>query len=101
MIKHIVMWKFHDRAEGADRAQNLRKAKALLDACAQLAPGTLKFEVALAEAGMECTVDLVLYAEFTDTAALNAYLDHPQHLALKPFIAAARLERQCMDYQVA
>ena len=101
MIKHIVFWKFCEQAEDADREQNLGKAKALLDACAHVAPGTLSFEVALAEPGMECTYDLVLYSEFADAAALDAYQSHPQHLALKPFIAAVRLERQCMDYQVA
>ena len=99
MITHIVMWKFKDQAEGASKAQNLARAKALLAACAQLAPGTLRFEVALAEPGMECTYDLVLYSVFADRAALDAYQNHPQHQALKPFIAAARLERQCMDYE--
>lgn len=59
MITHIVMWKFKDQAEGASKAQNLVRAKALLD----------------------------------------AYQNHPQHQALKPFIGAARLERQCMDYE--
>lgn len=99
MIKHIVMWKFKAEAEGADRRTNLLKAKALLDACAKLSPGTRKFEVALAEPARECTYDLVLYSEFVDQAALDAYQNHPQHLALKPFIGAAREERQCMDYE--
>jgi len=47
---------------------------------------------------MECTYDLVLYTEFEDREALDAYQHHPQHEALKPFIGAVRLERQCMDY---
>jgi quinol monooxygenase YgiN len=98
MIKHIVMWKFKDHAEGVDKVTNLRKAKALLDACADIAPGTLRFEVAIAQSGMECTYDLVLYTEFEDREALNAYLHHPQHEALKPFMGAVRQERQCMDY---
>ena len=34
MLKHIVMWKFKPAAEGADKAANLVRAKALLDACA-------------------------------------------------------------------
>ena len=32
MIKHIVFWKLLDHAEGADRATNALKLKALLDA---------------------------------------------------------------------
>jgi quinol monooxygenase YgiN len=100
MIKHIVMWKFREQAEGASKAVNLAKAKALLEACAHIAPGTLKFEVAAAQSGLECTYDLVMYSEFVDRAALDAYQNHPQHVALKPFIGAVRLERQCMDYEL-
>ncbi|TWI69175.1 stress responsive alpha/beta barrel protein [Pseudoduganella lurida] len=100
MIKHIVMWKLKDEAEGADRATNGRKLKELLDACRGISPGMLTLEVALAQPGLEATYDAVLYSEFTDRDALNAYLDHPQHLALKPFIAAVREARQCMDYEV-
>ena len=99
MLKHIVMWKFKPEAEGADKAANLVRARALLDACAGLTPGMRMLEVAIAQPGLECTYDLVLYAEFDDAAALDAYQNHPQHLAGKPFIGAVRLERQCMDYQ--
>ena len=99
MLEHIVMWKFKPEAEGADKAANLVRAKALLDACASLTPGMRMLEVAIAQPGLECTYDLVLYAEFDDAAALDAYQNHPQHLAVKPFIGAVRLERQCMDYQ--
>ena len=99
MLEHIVMWKFKPEAEGADKAANLVRAKALLDACAGRTPGMRMLEVAIAQPGLECTYDLVLYAEFDDAAALDAYQNHPQHLAVKPFIGAVRLERQCMDYQ--
>ena len=99
MLTHIVMWKFKPEGEGADKAANLVRAKALLDACAGLTPGMRMLEVAIAQPGLECTYDLVLYAEFDDAAALDAYQNHPQHLAVKPFIGAVRLERQCMDYQ--
>ncbi len=99
MIKHIVMWQLKDEAEGADKATNARKMKALLDACSDIVPGIRKFEVALAEPELECTYDVVLYAEFESTAALDAYQNHPQHVALKPFVGAVRLARQCMDYR--
>jgi hypothetical protein len=100
MIKHIVMWKLKDFAEGQDKAANAQEMKEKLDACASLVPGTLKFEVALAQPGLEATYDVVLYSEFADKAALEAYADHPDHVALKPFIGAVRESRQCMDYEV-
>ena len=100
MIKHIVMWKLKDFAEGADKAANVEKMKQKLESCAKLVPGTLKFEVALAQPGLEATYDVVLYSEFDSKESLDAYADHPVHVAVKPFIGAVRLERQCMDYQV-
>jgi len=99
MIKHIVMWQLKDHAEGADKATNAAKMKALLDDCARLVPGILTFEVVIAQPGFECTYDILLYSEFESMAALNAYQNHPQHIALKPFVAAVRQARQCMDYE--
>lgn len=99
MIKHIVMWQLKDEAEGADKATNAKKMKALLDACADVVPGVLNFEVAIAQPGYECTYDVVLYSEFESMAALDAYQNHPQHIALKPFVGAVRSARQCMDYE--
>jgi antibiotic biosynthesis monooxygenase (ABM) superfamily enzyme len=100
MIKHIVMWKLKDFAEGGDRAANAVKMKEKLDACAALVPGTLKFEVALAQPGLEATYDVVLYSEFDSKESLDAYAAHPTHEAVKPFIGAVRESRQCMDYEV-
>jgi hypothetical protein len=98
MIKHIVMWKLKAHAEGANKASNALKMKSLLDACSDIVPGILAFETAIAQAGLEATFDVVLYSAFINKAALDAYQVHPQHQALKPFIAAVREDRQCMDY---
>jgi hypothetical protein len=100
MLKHIVMWKLKEQAEGADKATNARKMKALLDSCIDLVPGMLKFEAVLAQPGLEATYDVLLYSEFASKAALDAYQEHPDHVAIKPFIGAIREGRQCMDYEV-
>lgn len=100
MIKHIVMWQLKDVAEGAGKAANALKMKQLLDGCADIVPGILKFETAIAVPGLEATYDVVLYSEFESKAALDAYQEHPKHVAVKPFIGAVRQARQCMDYEV-
>ena len=100
MIKHIVMWKLKEQAEGADRAANAREMKRRLDECAHIVPGILTFEVTLAQPELEATYDVVLYSEFSDREALAAYVQHPTHQAVVPFIGAIREARQCMDYQV-
>lgn len=99
MLKHIVMWKLKDHAEGADKAANAIKMKALLDSCADIVPGIVKFEAAIAQPGLEATYDVVLYCEFESKAVLDAYQTHPTHVAIKPFFGAVRDARQCMDYE--
>jgi hypothetical protein len=100
MIRHIVMWTLHPHAEGADKAINVQKAKALLLSCAQLVPGIRAFEVATASPGMDCSSDLVLHMLLDDAQVLAAYQNHPQHLAIKPFMKAVVQERRCMDFLV-
>ncbi len=100
MIKHIVMWQLKEHAEGHDKGANAARMKELLTACSGIVPGMLKLEVALAQPGLDCTYDVVMYTEFASREALDAYQNHPQHVALKPFVAAVRSARQCMDYEV-
>lgn len=100
MIRHIVMWNLKDHAEGADKAANLEKAKALLLSCAQVVPGIRTFEVATATPGMDCTNDLVLHMLLDDAQVLADYQIHPQHMAIKPFMKAVVKERRCMDFNV-
>lgn len=100
MIRHIVMWNLKDHAEGADKAANLEKAKALLLSCAQVVPGIRTFEVATVTPGMDCTNDLVLHMLLDDAQVLADYQIHPQHMAIKPFMKAVVKERRCMDFNV-
>ncbi len=97
MIRHIVMWKLKDQADGADKKTNAAKVKAWLESCRGLVPGMGAFEVAVATPGLEATYDVILYSEFEDKDALDAYQNHPKHVAIKPLISAVRLDRQCMD----
>jgi hypothetical protein len=100
MIRHIVMWKLKDSAEGASREENALKLKEKLEGCRNIVPGILHLEVGLARPGLESTYDVVLVADFADKAALDAYQVHPTHQALKPFVGAVREARQCVDYEV-
>jgi quinol monooxygenase YgiN len=100
MFKHIVLWTLKDQAEGAGRAANAVEMKRRLDACSSIVPGTLKYEVVIAQPGLESDYDVLLYSEFVDQAAFEAYARHPAHLAVKPFIGAIRSGRQCMDYLI-
>ena len=94
-LHHVVMWKLHD---GEDKASRVAEAVKLLQSCAAIVPGILRFEAASAQPGLECTYDVVLNSSFADSAALEAYQSHPNHVAIKPFMKSVVAARQCMDY---
>jgi hypothetical protein len=100
VIRHIVMWKLKESAEGASRAENAAKLKEKLEGCRNIVPGILHLEVGLAGEGLESSYDVVLVSDFADKAALDAYQVHPTHEALKAFVGAVREARQCVDYFV-
>ena len=98
LIRHIVMWKLKESAEGATREQNAQTMRALLENCRDVAAGTREFEVGIAAPGEESTYDVVLVSTFDDAAALNAYQVHPEHDKATAFIGKVRETRQCVDY---
>ncbi|HTR06086.1 MAG TPA: Dabb family protein [Paraburkholderia sp.] len=100
MIRHIVMWKLKESAEGATRVENVAKFKTLLEGCRDLVPGTLHLEVGVAGEGLDSTFDLVLVSDFADKAALDAYQIHPGHLVVKDFAKRVVESRQAVDYVV-
>jgi hypothetical protein len=100
MIRHIVMWKLKESAEGASRAENAVKLKEKLEGCRNIVPGILHLEVGLGGAGLDSTYDVVLVSDFADKASLDAYQVHPTHEALKSFVGAVRESRECVDYEV-
>ncbi|MGH8778589.1 Dabb family protein [Paraburkholderia sp.] len=100
MIRHIVMWKLKDNAEGATREQNALKLKEKLEGCRDIVPGILHLEVGVATPGLESSYDVVLISDFADKAALDAYQVHPTHEALKGFVGAVREARQAVDFEV-
>ena len=47
MIKHIVMWKLKEQAEGNDKQTNALLMKDKLEAIADIVPGMIKLEVGI------------------------------------------------------
>ena len=97
-LRHIVMWTLKEEAEGQTKAQNMLKAREVLMRCASLVPGIELFEVGLKTDGLDCTCDVILNSVFKDEAALTTYQNHPDHIAIKPFMKAIVVQRQCMDF---
>lgn len=101
MLKHIVSWTLADHAEGADKATNAALLASELAALADCVPGILAFEVVLPQPGLEAGFDMMLYSEFADTAALQAYIEYPPHKQFGARMAKMRTERRAFDYDTA
>jgi quinol monooxygenase YgiN len=98
VIKHIIVWRLKPEAHGNPAAENARLIKQKLEALRGRIPGLLKIEVGIDISRGGESGDLVLYSEFADEQALEAYKVHPEHKAVFPFIAAARADRIIVDY---
>jgi hypothetical protein len=99
-LRHIVMWRLKEEAEGHSRHENMLKARDILLQFAKLTPGIELFEVGIKTESLDCTSDLILNSVFKDEEALKTYQNHPDHLAIKPFMKAVVEQRSCMDFWV-
>jgi protein-L-isoaspartate O-methyltransferase len=98
MLKHIVLFKLKDWAEGASRADNARLAKASLEALRGKIPGLLELVVGLNPDPNDPSYDLVLDSTFESREALAVYQVHPEHQAVADFIGHVRESRTVADY---
>ena len=100
MIRHVVMWKMLDHAQGALRADNLRKAKALLEELPGLIPAIRSLQAGIGARLDPQAFDLVLIAEFASQETLRSYLEHPEHQRVAAFLRAVRSERTVVDVEI-
>jgi len=93
MIKHIVLWKLHDRASAP-------VMKAALEALPAVIPVIGKIEVGINFEPGAAMADVALYSEFANLADLEAYMKHPEHLKVVALIRPLVSERRVTDYEI-
>lgn len=98
MLKHIVMFRLQDHAQGNDKATNAQLAKQRLEALVGVVPGLIHLEVGLNIASGEMAADVVLYSELESEEALAVYQQHPAHVEVVEFILSVCTERRVVDY---
>lgn len=99
MLKHIVMWKLKDEAEGASKAENARKMKEMLEALPAKVPGVVTLEVGIDVVNAETSSDVCLYSVFNNLEEMDAYQIHPEHQKCVAFIKNVVTERRAVDYE--
>ncbi len=100
MIKHIVLWKLKDHADGADKNQNAQKMKTALEALKSKIPQIRHIEVGINFVPSDAAYDVALYSEFASAQDLEIYQKHPEHLKVADFVAKVREQRAVVDYKI-
>jgi hypothetical protein len=99
MIRHIVFFRLKEFAEGAGRAENAAKAKAMLEGLMGRVPTLLSMSAGPNTVAGEYAWDFGLVAEFRDAEGLKQYVVHPEHRKVSEFMSKVRTERASADIE--
>jgi hypothetical protein len=99
MIRHIVLWTFREHAGGADRAENIRAAAALLRELPARISCIRSFEVGVDVLHGEQSFDLALSATFASLDDLREYQQHPEHQRVVAFLRSVHNGRAVVDFE--
>lgn len=101
MIRHVVMFKFKDEAEGRTKAENLSLTKAMLEKLPTVLSQIRFQQVALNSVDADqSNYDLCLICDFDSFDDLHSYIIHPDHQAVGAFMRPLRTDRACVDYEL-
>nr|WP_314557902.1 Dabb family protein [uncultured Pseudomonas sp.] len=95
MIKRIVIWTLRPE----EREASVAEMRRLLEAMRGSVEGLMHLEVGINNLDEAGAGDFVLYSEFANQAALEAYRNHPDHLRLKAYVGPRRLSRVVVSYE--
>jgi quinol monooxygenase YgiN len=99
LIKHVIMWRLWDSAQGFTKAENAQRMKQQLEGLERSIPEIRHLEVGININTSADAFDIVLYSEFENRDDLETYQNHPAHLEFKTFIDEMRAEKRVVDYE--
>jgi hypothetical protein len=98
MIKHIVMFRLKELAEGKNREDNIAALKEMLEALPAKIDEIRFFEVGINFLQASVAYDIVLISEFESIEALHNYQKHSEHLKVFDFVSKTCDSRVVIDY---
>lgn len=100
MIKHIVMWKFQEEAEGKSKKENVEIITESLMKLSGVISEIKAMEIFADDSESEENYDAVLITEFENFHDLNNYKVHPEHQKISRYINKIKLSRASIDYHM-
>ena len=103
MIRHVVMWKLKEEAEGASREKNAEKMKLILEGLKSNIEEIKNVEVGIninADEDDEMAYDVVLISDFETELDYTMYTRNSHHKKAVDFIESVAEQRYFVDYMV-
>lgn len=100
MIRHIVLFKLMDTAEGRSREENIAIARRMAESFTREIPSLRSVAIVEPMPGAPLdNEDMALICRFDDLEGLYAYKSHPAHVAFGDFMRRVRESRTSIDYE--
>ncbi len=101
MIKHIVLFKLADNAEGKNKQENATIIKKQLEDLKNVIPEIKNIKVDINhENADQDNYDIILDTEFDSFDDLAIYANHPDHLKVGEYVKKVRISRAAIDYEL-
>ena len=100
MIRHIVMWRFLESAEGNSKVENIQIATERLYALIPKISEIKKMEIGADVLHTAASMDMALVTEFETLDTLHTYAVHPEHLKVAEFMKKVTEERVVLDCEL-
>ena len=100
MIRHVVMWKFKDEAEGKSKAENMEWVREHLYALLPIIPEIKRMEIGFDVSQTEMSMDLMLLTEFDSLDTLHYYAKHPEHVKVSTYVRKVIETRVVLDCEI-
>lgn len=99
MLKHIVMWRFTEGAEGKSAQQHALWMKEHLEALIGVVPQIRSLEVGINSIPSQTSYDAILISTFDNKEAMQEYKVHPAHVAVAEYCKKVCKSRVDIDYE--
>ena len=100
MIRHVVMWKFKNEAEGKTKEENLAIVRDRLYALLPIIPELKRMEIGFDLSHTDMSMDLMLLTEFDSVADMKIYAEHPEHLKVSSYVCRVIETRAVLDAEI-
>ena len=100
MIRHVVMWKMKNEAEGKTKRENMEWIREHLYALPSMIPEIKRMEIGFDVSGTDMSMDLMLLTEFDSLDDLHIYAIHPEHVKVSTYVCKVIETRGVIDCEL-